>query len=107
MSQPAPPLSIDADPQPDLTPTPVADPTAVLPAPAAGTTTPGAAGKSFLAHAKLVGGLTLVSRFAGLAREMVAANVLGTGLVAAAFTVAFTIPNLFRKLFGEGARSEE
>jgi putative peptidoglycan lipid II flippase len=60
---------------------------------------------SFVGHAKLVGGLTLVSRLAGLAREIVAANYLGTGLVASAFTVAFTVPNLFRKLFGEGALS--
>ncbi|HEX8522352.1 MAG TPA: murein biosynthesis integral membrane protein MurJ [Tepidisphaeraceae bacterium] len=61
--------------------------------------------KSFLAHAKLIGLLTLGSRLLGLAREIVAAHYLGTGLVASAFTVAFTIPNLFRKLFGEGALS--
>jgi putative peptidoglycan lipid II flippase len=61
--------------------------------------------KSFLAHAKLIGLLTLGSRLLGLGREIVAAHYLGTGLVASAFTVAFTIPNLFRKLFGEGALS--
>src|SRR6476660_4281959 len=61
--------------------------------------------KAFLGHAKLIGFLTLISRFLGLAREMVAGHYLGTGLVASAFTVAFTIPNLFRKLFGEGALS--
>src|SRR5688572_15293805 len=61
--------------------------------------------KSFLAHAKLIGFFTLISRFLGLGREMVAGHYLGTGLVASAFTVAFTIPNLFRKLFGEGALS--
>jgi putative peptidoglycan lipid II flippase len=60
---------------------------------------------SFLGHAKLIGGLTLLSRIMGLAREVVAGHYLGTGLVASAFTVAFTIPNLFRKLFGEGALS--
>src|SRR5207248_659049 len=60
---------------------------------------------SFLAHAKLIGFFTLISRFLGLAREMVAGHYLGTGVVASAFTVAFTIPNLFRKLFGEGALS--
>ena len=64
-----------------------------------------AVGKSFVGHAKLIGGLTLVSRVLGLAREIVAGHYLGTGLVASAFTVAFTIPNLFRKLFGEGALS--
>jgi putative peptidoglycan lipid II flippase len=59
--------------------------------------------KSFLRHAKLIGGLTLMSRIVGLVREMVAAHYLGAGVVASAFTVAFTIPNLFRKLLGEGA----
>jgi len=61
--------------------------------------------RSFVGHAKLIGGLTLVSRVTGLLREIVAGHYLGTGLVASAFTVAFTIPNLFRKLFGEGALS--
>lgn len=64
-----------------------------------------AASRSFVGHAKLIGGLTLVSRVLGLAREVVAGHYLGTGVVASAFTVAFTIPNLFRKLFGEGALS--
>lgn len=63
------------------------------------------AGRSFVAHAKLIGLLTLASRVLGLAREVVAGHYLGTGLVASAFTVAFVIPNLFRKLFGEGALS--
>src|SRR5688572_22664085 len=61
--------------------------------------------KSFLRHAKLIGALTLLSRIVGLVREMVAAHFLGAGVVASAFTVAFTIPNLFRKLLGEGALS--
>ena len=63
------------------------------------------AAKTFFGHAKLIGGLTLASRIFGLGREIVAGHYLGTGLVASAFTVAFTIPNLFRKLFGEGALS--
>jgi putative peptidoglycan lipid II flippase len=63
------------------------------------------ANKSFLGHAKLIGGLTLASRILGLGREIIAGHYMGTGLVASAFTVAFTIPNLFRKLFGEGALS--
>ena len=61
--------------------------------------------KSFLSHAKLIGALTFVSRIVGMAREIVAGHYLGTGIVASAFTVAFTIPNLFRKLLGEGALS--
>src|SRR5438105_15698343 len=60
---------------------------------------------SFLGHAKLIGALTFLSRLAGLVREVVAWHYLGTGIVASAFTVAFTIPNLFRKLLGEGALS--
>jgi putative peptidoglycan lipid II flippase len=61
--------------------------------------------KSFVAHAKLIGGLTLVSRILGMARESVSAEFFGAGIVSSAFIVAFSIPNLFRKLFGEGALS--
>lgn len=60
---------------------------------------------AFVAHAKLISLLTLVSRILGMAREAISAHFFGAGLVSSAFTVAFTIPNLFRKLFGEGALS--
>ena len=50
-----------------------------------------------------VGGLTMVSRVFGFVRDMLLAGVLGTGAVADAFFVAFRFPNLFRRLFGEGA----
>jgi putative peptidoglycan lipid II flippase len=50
-----------------------------------------------------VGGLTMVSRVTGLAREMLIASFLGAGMVADAFFVAFRFPNLFRSLFAEGA----
>ena len=46
---------------------------------------------------------TLLSRFLGMFREMVYARFMGDGWVAAAFQVAFLIPNLFRRLLGEGA----
>ncbi len=62
-------------------------------------------GPSFVAHAKLIGGLTLVSRLFGLGRDVVAGHYLGTTWVGTAFSVAFSVPNLFRKLFGEGALS--
>jgi putative peptidoglycan lipid II flippase len=50
-----------------------------------------------------VGGLTMVSRVLGFVRDILIAAVLGTGLVADAFFVAFRLPNLFRRLFAEGA----
>jgi len=50
-----------------------------------------------------VGGLTLVSRVLGFARDILIAAALGSGPVADAFFVAFRFPNLFRRLFGEGA----
>ena len=63
--------------------------------------------KSLHRHARLIGGLTLVSRVLGLVREGVAAHFLGAKSGAAnAFAVAFLVPNLFRKLLGEGALSQ-
>lgn len=50
-----------------------------------------------------VGGLTLVSRIAGFARDALMAAVLGAGPAADAFNAAFRFPNLFRRLFAEGA----
>ncbi|HIJ61064.1 MAG TPA: murein biosynthesis integral membrane protein MurJ [Rhodospirillaceae bacterium] len=50
-----------------------------------------------------IGGLTVLSRITGLAREMLVARYLGAGTVADAFFVAFRFPNLFRSLFAEGA----
>ena len=50
-----------------------------------------------------VGGLTLISRVFGFVRDILIAATLGSGWVADAFVVAFRFPNLFRRLFGEGA----
>lgn len=58
---------------------------------------------SLLRGAFTVGGWTLVSRVLGFARDMVVARAIGTGWVADAWAVAFRFPNLFRRLFGEGA----
>ena len=49
--------------------------------------------------------MTFASRIMGLIREMTKASFLGTGLFADSFSVAFMIPNLFRKLFAENAIS--
>lgn len=50
-----------------------------------------------------VGGWTMASRILGFARDMLVASRLGAGPVADAFFVALKLPNLFRRLFGEGA----
>lgn len=50
-----------------------------------------------------VGGFTLLSRLFGFIRDILIANFLGAGAVADAFAVAFRLPNLFRRLFAEGA----
>jgi putative peptidoglycan lipid II flippase len=47
--------------------------------------------------------LTLASRILGLFREMTKAKLLGATPLSDAFTVAFMIPNLFRRLFAEGS----
>lgn len=48
---------------------------------------------------------TVGSRFSGLLRDTVVFSLLGTGMIGSAFVTAFTIPNLFRRLLGEGALS--
>ncbi|TAN51381.1 MAG: murein biosynthesis integral membrane protein MurJ [Rhodospirillales bacterium] len=50
-----------------------------------------------------VGFYTGLSRVTGFARDILTAQILGAGLVSDAFFVAFKFPNLFRRLFGEGA----
>ena len=53
----------------------------------------------------IIAAFTGLSRVLGLVREMLMAGLFGTSLAKSAFDVAFTIPNLFRRLFGEGALS--
>ena len=50
-----------------------------------------------------VSGWTLISRIAGLIRDLMMAAYLGTGVIAEAFQAAFSLPNLFRRFFAEGA----
>lgn len=47
--------------------------------------------------------LTVVSRFLGLARDLLSAAIFGASLLNDAFVTAFSLPNLFRRLLGEGA----
>lgn len=51
----------------------------------------------------VVGGWTLLSRGAGFARDIMMAAYLGSGPVAQAFLIAFSLPNMFRRFFAEGA----
>ena len=60
---------------------------------------------SLLKHVGTIGGLTMVSRIAGMAREMIFSRVLGASAVTDAWFQAFIIPNVFRRLFAEGAFS--
>ncbi len=53
----------------------------------------------------VVGAATLVSRILGYARDMIVASLFGAGLTADAFLLAFSIPNLLRRLFAEGTLS--
>jgi len=50
-----------------------------------------------------VAAATMASRLLGLVREVVYARFMGAGWVADAFTLAYMVPNLFRRLLGEGA----
>jgi putative peptidoglycan lipid II flippase len=53
-----------------------------------------------------IGGLTLVSRILGFVREMIFARVMGASAAAEVFIWAFQLPNLLRRLLGEGAFSQ-
>lgn len=51
----------------------------------------------------IVSGVTMLSRVLGLGRDMAVTAVFGASALASAFVTAFTMPNLFRRLLGEGA----
>ena len=59
--------------------------------------------KGLLRHVFTVGSLTAFSRVLGLIREMLQSRLIGAGVEQSAFVLAFAIPNMARKLFGEGA----
>ncbi len=60
---------------------------------------------SVLRSARLISILTLASRVLGLLRDIAITNAFGVGSISSAFWTAFQVPNLFRRLFGEGALS--
>ena len=61
---------------------------------------------SLLRSASVVSIFTLASRVTGLVRELLIASAFGASALTDAFNVAFRIPNLFRRLFAEGAFSQ-
>ena len=61
---------------------------------------------SLFKAASTVSLLTLASRVTGLVRDLLMAAVFGASALTDAFNVAFRIPNLFRRLFAEGAFSQ-
>ena len=61
---------------------------------------------SLIKAASTVSLFTLLSRITGLVRELLIASTFGASAMTDAFNVAFRIPNLFRRLFAEGAFSQ-
>lgn len=59
-----------------------------------------------LRASSIVSGMTVVSRISGLARDMIFSRLFGADGATDAFFVAFKVPNLFRRLFAEGAFSQ-
>lgn len=60
---------------------------------------------SLIKNTGTIAGFTVISRIFGFVRDMLLARVLGAGLAADAYQLAFTLPNTFRRLFAEGAFS--
>jgi len=68
-------------------------------------TDPGGEPRGLLRSTSVVGAMTLLSRFTGLARDIGFSRWFGAGILMDAFFVAFKIPNLLRRFFAEGAFS--
>ena len=57
----------------------------------------------FLKIISTIGSLTFLSRILGYFRDLLIARLLGASFISDAFFVSFKLPNLFRRLFAEGA----
>ena len=64
-----------------------------------------APGQTLSSAVRATSGATLLSRLGGLAREILTARIFGDTAIGSAFAAGFQVPNLFRRLFGEGALS--
>lgn len=62
--------------------------------------------KQLFKSSAVVGGMTMISRIFGFIRDMVTAHIFGAAAEFDAFSVAFRIPNLMRRLFAEGSFSQ-
>lgn len=62
--------------------------------------------KALFKSSAVVGSMTMISRVFGFLRDMVTAHIFGAGAAFDAFSVAFKIPNLMRRLFAEGSFSQ-
>ena len=61
--------------------------------------------KGLFGNVSLLSTLTILSRFLGLARDILLFSAFGASLYGEAFILAFTMPNLFRRMLGEGTLS--
>ncbi|HET8729481.1 MAG TPA: murein biosynthesis integral membrane protein MurJ [Moraxellaceae bacterium] len=77
--------------------------TPVAPLPESPAADPQKKGSSLWRSTFVVSAMTMLSRIAGLVRDMVYMNLFGANLLMDAFLVAFKIPNFLRRLFAEGA----
>lgn len=59
--------------------------------------------RKLLKSTGVIGIATTTSRVLGFVRDILIANMFGTGIFAEAFVVAFRIPNMLRDMVGEGA----
>lgn len=88
---------------PDPDPAPPAAPSSPLTDPSARAPSRTKEQRGILRSAAVMTLMTVLSRILGLVREQVRAVLIGTGAASDAFGLATTIPNLFRRLFAEGA----
>ncbi len=60
---------------------------------------------NLLKSTSIIGGMTLVSRLFGFVRDILVVRLLGASAIGDAWQIAFMLPNIFRRLFAEGAFS--